>query len=133
MTKKQINNKAKRYLALKAEQKKIKEEMDEIMNEVITPFANSVVHEFRANKYLLDDAVIKLKANPPKLLKKNGEALSSDERAKLCKSLPKEYVSLSPAVSLMNEHFGNDQVLKVALESKQIVVGQDSRYDLAAA
>jgi hypothetical protein len=123
---------ADRLLQIKTEQDKLKMEADNLMKEHINPYGDSVIDQFKDGKFFIDDVVINIKNNPPKLVN-DTKALTKDQRIDLCNRLSAQYKTESPSLTSIRSGLSADKVLRKTLESLGYTIAQDTRYEIKRA
>lgn len=130
MKQKAVNKTIKEFLSLKSQEKEAKTKAAEKLKE-ISDFANLNNAEFTDGKLALDEGVISIKLNPPKLIHQgSGKNLTTEEQTTLLAVIPEEYHETKPNRGKMLVRVAGDKVLKQALKAEQVEVVQDTRYDV---
>lgn len=125
-----IEEKLTALFELRNEIKNTKAKEADLVQEICN-YADEHISDFIENQLPLENGVIKIKANPPKLVHQGSEkALTTVQRVEFAENLPKDYVELKPNLTKMIARVNGDKGLKQLLQSKKIEVIQSNKFDI---
>jgi len=130
--KKLINAKVKEYLALKAEVKRANKAATDLLEAHIVPYAKEHPNEFTGNALKLDTGEIVMKANPPRIVTKYGEAVPKAERESIARFIPDGYRKETVAIDMgkVSENMRSDSKLRQYFDNKGVKIMNDTRYEV---
>ncbi len=99
------------------------------LQEVVDDYSDQHISEFTDGQLVLENGILKIQQNPPKLVHTGSEkALTTAERELLAEELGKDYVQTKPNLTKMIARLNGDKLLKKLLQAKGFLIVQSSKY-----
>ncbi len=99
------------------------------LQEVVDDYSDRHISEFTDGQLALENRVLKIQQNPPKLVHEGSEkALTTAERELLAEEVAKDYVQIKPNLTKMIARLNGDKLLKKLLQAKGFLIVQSSKY-----
>lgn len=122
-----IEAKVKEFLTKKAKLDKGKKELDQLKESILSEVETL---NFQDGVCELATGVLKEAANPPKMLKANGEPMEAVERARLAELLDPRYIVKDVNFKLLIENLDSDTKLRKILKINKAEIKQGTRVDI---
>ncbi len=115
-----LNEAVNEWLLLGEQIQKLKKQQEELMQEVIEPFAVEYKPIFREGKFELEAGYILWAAGRPKLVTAEGKTVSKQLKNLLVKRLPGEVIKQDVDVTKLEKVLAENPVVRQALEELEV-------------